>query len=199
MKNAIIIAVALAVGFGAGWISKPIPTFEREELPQGGAEMPIVEPEPLPGYTFPIAEEDFLMKTSPFGVRVSPLLGIEMRHIGLDIAGVWQCQIVAIADGVIKEHYPPPGTRSPAGWQYRGHELYGGMILIDHGEGVESLYGHLSSTRVREGQRVRAGQVIGRQGATGKAVGAHLHIEIIVDDEPRNPLLYLPDIEEGRR
>jgi len=73
------------------------------------------------------------------------------------------------------------------------------MILIDHGEGVESLYGHLSSTRVREGQRVRAGQVIGRQGATGKAVGAHLHIEIIVDDEPRNPLLYLPDIEEGRR
>lgn len=106
---------------------------------------------------------------------------------------------MAIADGVIKEHYPPPGTRSPAGWQYRGHELYGGMILIDHGEGVESLYGHLSSTRVREGQRVRAGQVIGRQGATGKAVGAHLHIEIIVDDEPRNPLLYLPDIEEGEK
>ena len=195
MKKAAIFTAVVLLGFSAGWFSHPVQQA-REELPQGGMEVPIspVGPEPFQWYVFPIAEEDYLMKTSAFGVRVSPILRVERYHIGLDLAGVWRAQIVSVADGLVVDVYPPPGTRGPRGIVYQGHKVYGGMIRILHSDGIESLYAHLSSTRVREGQMVRAGDVIGRQGGTGLATRDHLHFEILVDGEPVNPLLYLPDV-----
>lgn len=199
MKTAIILIAALAVGFGAGWFSKPVPITEPDS-PQGGAEVAIPEPEPVKAgeYVFPIAAEDYKMKTSAFGVRVSPILHVEKRHIGLDICGIWQAQVVAVADGVVVNHWLPPGTKR-GGKTYEGHKVYGGMIHVLHDDGAESIYAHLSRTYVREEQRVRAGQVIGRQGKTGMAKGEHLHFELLIDGEPVNPILYLPDMEEGRR
>ena len=194
MKTAIILIAALAVGFGAGWYSRPLPVAEQE-MPQGGMEVPVMEvPEYTSSYLFPISEEDYLMRTSAFGVRVSPFLQILSHHHGLDIAGAWRSQVVAIADGVVTDHYPPPGTRGPRGIIYRGHDVYGGMVRIRHDDGSESLYGHLSRTFVRIGERVRAGDVIGRQGSTGRATGEHLHLELRVGGELVNPILYLPDV-----
>lgn len=141
---------------------------------------------------FPIHEEDFLRYTSPFGLRQSPFIGVEVQHSGIDIATIWKAQVTAVADGRIIEHWPPPGNYS--GTQFRGHEVYGGMVLIDHGE-FETLYGHLDSTRFPTGTEVEAGEVIGRVGSTGRVTGSHLHFEMFVDEERVNPLLYMREIE----
>lgn len=162
---------------------------EREAT--GGAEVWPAETALDLGTVFPVHEQDFLMLTSPYGIRTSPFFGIELWHTGVDIAAVWRAQVVSIADGVVVEHWPPPGTPHPGGGTFRGHDVYGGMVMIDHGE-YTSLYAHMETTRVHTGQRVRAGDIIGRIGDTGMARGRHLHIEIHVDGEPVNPLHYIP-------
>lgn len=167
---------------------------EAEETSEsGGAEVPVPEIAPGPEWRFPVAESDYRALTSPYGYRVSPLLGIEMHHQGLDIAAVWRAQVVAVADGVVAEHWPPPGTPYPGGGTYRGHDVYGGMIRIEHDGGLASVYAHLSATRVHTGDRVRSGQVIGRIGDTGKSDGEHLHFAIEGPDGALNPLLYVED------
>lgn len=162
----------------------------------GGMEGPVVEPPPAPAgtYVFPVAVEDYREKTSPFGTRISPLTGIERTHYGLDISAVWRAEIVSVADGVIIDHYPPPGYVDESGVVYRGHYIYGGYVEILHDTGAVSRYGHLHSTRAMIGRRVRAGTPIGRQGATGMATGDHLHFELLIEGEHVNPLLYLPDV-----
>jgi murein DD-endopeptidase MepM/ murein hydrolase activator NlpD len=153
-------------------------------------------PETLPveSFVFPIAEEDFLRYTSPFGFRDDPFLNTQMYHRGLDIATVWRAQVVSVADGVVLDHYPPPGARQ-GNTIFQGHPIYGGMIRIDHGD-FQTLYAHLSETVVRTGQQVSAGQFIGRVGNTGYSRGQHLHFEMIIDDENVNPLLYLSELPQ---
>lgn len=168
----------------------------REQLEatkaMGGLETPIEPPE-FDQFIFPVAERDYLMITSPDGPRVSPFTGVWQNHNGVDIAAVWRAVAVAAADGVVVEHWPPPGTPVPgSSATYTGHEYYGGMVRIEHDDGIESLYAHFSETFVRTGQRVRSGQNIGRIGATGRATGNHLHFEIIVDGQRQNPLHYIP-------
>ena len=165
---------------------------DREQSATGGAEERVARVSaPDSEYVWPIAESDTWL-TSPYGVRVSPFgEDREVHHTGVDIAGVWRAQVVAIADGTVTEHWPPPGTPYPGGGSFRGHETYGGMVRIRHDSGAETLYAHLSWTRVHQGMRVAAGEVIGRQGATGRADGAHLHLEMRVDGERVNPLRYL--------
>lgn len=159
----------------------------------GGEEVAPEEVEPSEGYVFPVHKEDFLFNTSPFGLRVSPLLGVEMKHTGLDIATVWKAQVVSAANGTVVEHWPPPGDPYPGGGTYKGHPVLGGKVVVDHGDGVQSTYGHLSWTRVREGMNVSAGEILGRVGDTGQAKGMHLHFEISVNGEPVNPLLYVKE------
>ncbi|MFW6002112.1 MAG: M23 family metallopeptidase [archaeon] len=142
---------------------------------------------------FPIHEDDFLRFTSPYGNRKSPFTSIDVQHTGLDIATVWKAQVVSIADGIVVDHWPPPGSRQ-GDTEFRGHPVYGGMIKIDHGD-FESLYAHLDSTEVVMNQEVRAGQLLGRVGNTGESRGHHLHIEIEIDGENVNPLLYIHQIE----
>ena len=99
------------------------------------------------------------------------------RHEGIDIAAGSGSAIRAASAGVVKR----------ASW-YGG---YGNAVIIDHGGGVQTLYGHNSSLSVQPGDRVRAGQVIAKVGSTGDSTGPHLHFEVQVDGEPVNPRPWL--------
>ncbi len=112
--------------------------------------------------------------TSGFGLRRHPLFGIVRAHHGVDIAAPWGAPVQAAA----------PGTVVYAGW-FGG---YGKLVVVDHGGGLATLYGHLSSIAVSAGQRVRRGDVVGRVGSTGYSTGPHLHFEIRVNGRPVDPL-----------
>ncbi len=98
-------------------------------------------------------------------------------HTGLDIAATTGTPIYGVADGVI----------TFAG--YNGS--YGYMIIIDHGNDVETWYAHCSKLYVSLGQSVTGGQMIAAVGSTGNSTGAHLHLEVRVNGEPQNPQIYL--------
>jgi len=145
-------------------------------------------------YCNPVLAEDFTRPTSPFGIRDVPdeiyTGGSRTReHNGIDMAGVWHARIVAVANGIVLEHYLPPGWYNRK-W-YNGHDIYGGLLSIQHDDGRVSRYAHLSRTYVREGQRVEAGVVIGRMGTTGLSTGEHLHFELIENGEYLQPLKYI--------
>jgi murein DD-endopeptidase MepM/ murein hydrolase activator NlpD len=122
--------------------------------------------------------------SSGSGYRNDPMGGKEesQLHRGLDLVGPHRAPVTAAAAGVVAEHWPAPNGF------YRGHPIYGGLVVIDHLNGTLTLYGHLSTTYVNEGDEVAAGEIIGRQGNTGVSTGEHLHFEVIV-----NPLIYLSE------
>ena len=99
------------------------------------------------------------------------------HHNGIDIAAPYGTQIYAARAGRV----------TFSGW-YQG---YGRAVIIDHGDGVSTVYGHASKLLVRAGEMVRAGQPIALVGSTGIATGPHLHFEIRVNGRPLNPLKYL--------
>jgi murein DD-endopeptidase MepM/ murein hydrolase activator NlpD len=115
--------------------------------------------------------------TSPFGWRIHPILGTKRLHAGMDIRAPYGTAISAAAAGTV--------VRS--GW-YGG---YGNAVVIDHGGGVVTLYGHQSRVAVRAGQRVTRGQTIGYSGSTGLSNGPHLHFEVRVNGVPTDPLLFI--------
>lgn len=126
--------------------------------------------------------------SSGVGYRLKPLGGGgQALHRGVDLVGPAGCAILAAGSGVVAEHWPAPGTPIPGrpGKYFGGHPVMGGYVVIDHGGGILTLYGHMSRTYVHTGQRVTAGQIIGRQGRTGDATGSHLHFELVID-----PLLF---------
>lgn len=116
--------------------------------------------------------------TSSFGWRTHPLFGTALFHSGLDI-GVDYGTPVHAADG---------GTVIYADWMGG----YGKAVIIDHGGGISTLYGHNSELLVSEGQTVRKGQVISYAGSTGYSTGPHVHFEVRVNGSPVDPLGYLP-------
>lgn len=111
--------------------------------------------------------------TSNYGPRVDPMDGTRKFHTGIDMAGQEGAPIRAAAGGVVKS----AGRRGG----------YGNAIEIDHGDGVTTLYAHASSIAVHEGQKIQAGQEVGRVGQTGRATGPHLHFEVRVDGRPVDP------------
>lgn len=115
--------------------------------------------------------------SSGFGFRTHPLLGEVRFHFGVDIARYTGVPFYAFADGYVVEAAECPG--------------FGLYILLDHGYGIYTRYGHASALYVQPGQRVERGAVIGRVGMTGGATGPHLHFELLVDGQFRNPLFYL--------
>jgi len=114
--------------------------------------------------------------TSPFGDRMHPILGYVRFHAGLDFGADYGSPIFAAQ----------AGTVILAGW-YGG---YGQAVLIDHGGGVTTLYGHASDLYVSEGDRVQRGQAIATIGSSGLSTGPHLHFEVRVSGEPVNPISY---------
>ena len=111
--------------------------------------------------------------TSPFGWRSNPFGGAPDFHPGLDIAAPMGTTVTAAASGTV----------ILAQW-YGG---YGNFIMIDHGNGVASGYGHLSSIYVSVGQEISKGQAIGAVGSTGHSTGPHLHFEVRVNGKPVDP------------
>ncbi len=112
-----------------------------------------------------------------FGWRVHPLTGKRNFHAGLDLAPGFGHKVYATQSGRVAFS----GIRAG----------YGRLIILDHGGGLSSWYGHLSESRVVPQQQVLRGDWIGRVGATGMVTGPHLHFEIRKDGKPQNPLLYL--------
>jgi murein DD-endopeptidase MepM/ murein hydrolase activator NlpD len=115
--------------------------------------------------------------TGSFGERIDPFNGEGAFHSGVDIGSSYGHPIIAPADGVVTF------TDQLGG--------YGKAIMIDHGNGISTRYGHLSGFAVTAGQAVHRGDVIGYVGASGRSTGPHLHYEVRINDTPVNPYKYL--------
>lgn len=114
--------------------------------------------------------------TSPFGFRVHPVTGVWTGHRGVDIGCSMNSPIRATAEGTV----------IISQWYYG----YGYAVVIDHGGGVASLYGHNESLCVSPGQHVNQGDLIAYSGSTGISTGPHLHFEITIDGNPVDPMQY---------
>jgi murein DD-endopeptidase MepM/ murein hydrolase activator NlpD len=118
--------------------------------------------------------------TDSYGVRRDPFGGGAAEfHSGQDISAPRGAPVVATADGTVRE----------AGWQ----SGYGNVIILDHGNGLTTRYGHLSKIEAAAGAEVRRGDLIGQVGSTGRSTGPHLHYEVRVNDVPVSPRRYLPE------
>ncbi|BCV23198.1 M23 family metallopeptidase [Moorella sp. Hama-1] len=120
--------------------------------------------------------------TSPFGRRDSPFSWREEVHDGIDIAAAYGAEVQAAGNGRV----------TFAGWM----PVYGQAVIIDHGYGFTSLYGHNSELLVKEGDQVVRGQAIARAGSSGRSTGPHVHFQIKLNGELVDPLNYL---EEGEK
>ena len=116
--------------------------------------------------------------TSPFGWRVHPIFGTQRLHTGIDI-GADYGDATRAADGGVVIHSDWMGG-------------YGNAVIIDHGNGISTLYAHNSQLLVSEGQTVAKGQTVARVGSTGYSTGPHLHFEVRQNGSPVNPLNFLP-------
>jgi murein DD-endopeptidase MepM/ murein hydrolase activator NlpD len=121
--------------------------------------------------------------SSSAGNRTDPFTGEKDFHPGLDISADKGDAVYATADGTI--------TNAAAAGNY------GNLVVIDHGYGLETRYGHLSAFKVKQGQSVKRGDLIGLVGATGRATGAHLHYEVRANGRILNPLQLLLNPRRG--
>jgi murein DD-endopeptidase MepM/ murein hydrolase activator NlpD len=118
--------------------------------------------------------------TSGFGVRSDPFRASAAMHPGIDLAAPLGTPVYATADGIV--------DRSE--WNDGG---YGNLIEIDHGQGIQTRYGHLSQRIAQAGQAVRRGDLIGLMGSTGRSTGSHLHYEVRVAGRAIDPTPFVPN------
>jgi murein DD-endopeptidase MepM/ murein hydrolase activator NlpD len=111
--------------------------------------------------------------TSYFGVRPSPYTGQRKMHEGLDIAANTGTDVIATADGLVVKSTTEPG--------------FGKVVMIDHGYGYRTVFGHNSKLLVKAGTRVKRGDKIAEVGNTGRSTGSHLHYEVHLNGVPINP------------
>lgn len=116
--------------------------------------------------------------TDTFGPRINPVTGVPGMHNGIDYANVTGTPILATKNGVV----------SYSGWI----DGYGNTIILDHGEGIQSVYAHASDLAASVGQAVSQGAVIAYIGSTGMSTGPHLHFEIRIYGTPVDPYSYIP-------
>ncbi|MGP0076524.1 MAG: peptidoglycan DD-metalloendopeptidase family protein [Bryobacteraceae bacterium] len=114
---------------------------------------------------------------SPFGGRTDPFSGEGAIHTGVDLEAAMGTPVRAAGDGIVVH----------ADWEGG----YGRLIIIDHGNGVQTYYGHLSTFGVVPGQEVRRGDVIARSGASGRVTSPHLHYEVRMGGTPVNPYPFM--------
>jgi murein DD-endopeptidase MepM/ murein hydrolase activator NlpD len=114
---------------------------------------------------------------SPFGARTDPFSGEGAFHTGVDIQALTGTPVHAAADGIVTYAQMENG--------------YGRLIKIDHGNGIETFYAHLSRFYVQPGQDVRRGEMIGAVGTSGRVTAPHLHYEVRIANAPVNPYRYL--------
>ena len=125
----------------------------------------------------PISNKDLTRTASGYGWRIHPIYKIKKLHEGMDFTAPTGTEVYATGDGVVEE------VKS----SYRG---YGKRVVIDHGYGYKTRYAHLNSFNVREGQKVKRGDVIGYVGNTGLSTAPHLHYEVEKGDKKVNPVHY---------
>lgn len=126
-------------------------------------------------YTWPAP--GYYTITSPFGMRFHPILQVRKLHTGVDIGAPMGADIVAADSGVVI---------------YAGYNGgYGNMVIVDHGNGMSTLYAHMSRIVAGNGQKVGKGEVIGKVGSTGFSTGPHLHFEVRKDGNPVDPMGYI--------
>jgi murein DD-endopeptidase MepM/ murein hydrolase activator NlpD len=117
--------------------------------------------------------------SASFGNRIDPFTGQKDFHSGIDVSTPTGAHIKAPAEGVVISAAPQGG--------------YGLSLVIDHGYGVVTRYGHMEGFAVRPGQRVRRGDLLGYVGNTGRSTGPHLHYEVWVREQAQNPIHFILD------
>lgn len=120
--------------------------------------------------------------TSGFGTRISPFTGERSLHLGIDIAAPLGTPILSPADGVVIFSGAKAG--------------FGNFVMVAHGYGIVTRYGHNHQNLVQPGQRVLRGEQIGTVGASGRTTGPHLHYEIVINGKTENPQKFILDINE---
>lgn len=130
-------------------------------------------------HTPAISPVDKIRITSRFGIRKDPFTGVRRPHKGLDFGAVRGAPVKATADGIVTMVKRVP--------------TFGKVIMVDHGFGYETIYGHLNSFAVRPGQRVTRGDVIGAVGNTGRSTSPHLHYEVWQNRRQVDPIDFIFD------
>ncbi len=125
----------------------------------------------------PVSNQDLSRIASGFGYRIDPVYKTVKMHAGLDFAAPQGTPIYASADGTIKI----------AGNNGNG---YGNYVVVNHGYGYETLYGHMVKVKAKPGQKVKRGEVIGWVGNTGKSTGPHLHYEVHKNGNKLDPVYF---------
>lgn len=125
----------------------------------------------------PVSNKDLSRLASGFGYRIDPVYKTTKMHAGLDFAAPQGSPVYATADGVVEL----------AGNTGNG---YGNHVVIQHGFSYETLFGHMVRIKVKAGQKIRRGEVIGWVGSTGKSTGPHLHYEVHKNGVPVDPIYY---------
>lgn len=115
--------------------------------------------------------------TSGFGFRTHPLTGLSQMHEGLDIANRVGTAVIAPASGIVSD--------------IETDQLFGRILVISHGFGITTRYGHLHRVLVRVGKKVERGDKIGELGMSGRTTGPHLHYEVRINNMPANPVQYI--------
>ena len=125
----------------------------------------------------PVSNKQLRRLSSGFGWRTDPMLKVRSMHEGIDFSAPRGTPIYATGDGVVKY------TRN----DLNGFGLY---MVIDHGYGYQTLYGHMSSYKAKAGQNVKRGEIIGYVGNSGKSTAPHCHYEVHKNGVPVNPVNY---------
>jgi murein DD-endopeptidase MepM/ murein hydrolase activator NlpD len=123
----------------------------------------------------PLSNKDLIHFASGFGFRMHPIYKTSKFHYGIDLTASVGTDIYVTGDGVVEK----------AAFSQRG---YGNEIVVNHGFGYKTLYAHLNSISVREGQKVKRGEVIGKVGNTGLSSAPHLHYEVHYKNTPVDPI-----------
>ena len=125
----------------------------------------------------PVSNRDLDKIASGFGMRIDPVYGTPKMHKGLDFTAPQGTPIYATGNGIVRE----------TGFSDGG---YGNHVVINHGYGYETLYGHMVRIKARNGQRVKRGELIGWVGSTGKSTGPHCHYEVHVNGNEVDPVYF---------
>jgi len=124
----------------------------------------------------PVSNKDLKRTASGWGMRMHPIYRIPRFHYGMDFTAPTGTDVVATGNGIVKEIGRDGG--------------YGNIVVIDHGYGYETLYGHLLRSRVQVGQVINRGDVIGFIGSSGASTAPHLHYEVMKNGQKVNPQNY---------
>jgi murein DD-endopeptidase MepM/ murein hydrolase activator NlpD len=167
----------LESGFNASLYAFRLMKAAASSSPQDATIQSLISNPPVNGSNIPSMWPVRGVVTGGFGERIDPLNGEGAFHSGMDISAPVGTPVFAPADGIVFASGPDSG--------------YGIAVLIDHGFGITTKYGHLSRSDVVIGQEVKRGQLIGAVGETGRVTGPHLHYEVHVHETPVNPAKYL--------